>query len=85
MHAIDKVRTITYLLRTSLGAVPKDGSFSLQICSWFLEEVGTQNPAVYSSNLMRLNHPALPQYGATWAHGLKRQLSSVKLEEQFSR
>ena len=51
----------------SLGAVPKDGSFSLQICSWFLEEVGTQNPAVYSSNLMRLNHPALPQYGATWA------------------
>ena len=54
----------TYLLRTPLGAVPKGGSlaFSDSICSWFLEEIGMQTPAVYSSNLMRLFCPALPQY-----------------------
>ena len=70
------------------------------ICSWFLEELGTQSPAEYSSNLIwgsagwrsagwrsRICGFFILHYlsiGATWALRLKDS-SSVKLEGQLNR
>ena len=65
-----EVTAPTYLIHLWVQ-YPKVVILAWNICSWFLEDIGTQTPAQYSSNLMRHIHPALPQYGATWAQRLE--------------